>query len=125
MGMSLKIAEPESMKVNYNAKTDTLTLMFRDVPVAESDEDKSGVILDSDAAGNIVSPARKVGAPQVLDDDLKRSGVRRNPLGGLARGFDKLLAQAGLASFIPCRGVLDFFERPPRELDAARQRGNG
>ena len=43
------------MKVNYDAKTDTLTVVFRDVPVAESDEDKPAVILDYDAAGNIVS----------------------------------------------------------------------
>ncbi len=43
------------MKVNYDARTDILTVMFRDVPVAESDEDKPGVILDYDAAGNIVS----------------------------------------------------------------------
>jgi len=43
------------MKVNYDAKTDTLTVGFRDVPVAESDEDKPGVILDYDATGNIVS----------------------------------------------------------------------
>jgi len=43
------------MKVNYDAKTDTLTVIFREVPVAESDEDKPGVILDYDEAGNIVS----------------------------------------------------------------------
>jgi YD repeat-containing protein len=43
------------MKVNYEPKTDTLTVIFRDVPVAESDEDKPGVILDYDAAGYIVS----------------------------------------------------------------------
>lgn len=42
------------MKVNYDASTDTLTVIFRDVPVAESDEDKPGVILDYDAAGNLV-----------------------------------------------------------------------
>ena len=43
------------MRVNYDTKTDTLTVIFRDVPVAESDEEKPGVILDYDAAGNIVS----------------------------------------------------------------------
>lgn len=43
------------MRVNYDAKTDTLTVIFRDVPVAESDEEKPGVILDYDEAGNIVS----------------------------------------------------------------------
>ena len=43
------------MKVNYDVKTDTLTVIFRDVPVAESDEEKPGVILDYDEEGNIVS----------------------------------------------------------------------
>jgi YD repeat-containing protein len=43
------------MKVNYDAKSDALTVVFRDVPVAESDEDKTGVILDYDGTGNIVS----------------------------------------------------------------------
>jgi uncharacterized protein YuzE len=44
-----------SVKVNYDAKRDVLTVIFRDVPVAESDKGKPGVILDYDAAGNIVS----------------------------------------------------------------------
>ena len=43
------------MKVNYDASTDTLTVVLRDVPIAESDEDKPGVILDYDASGNLVS----------------------------------------------------------------------
>ena len=43
------------MKVNYDAKTDTLTVIFREAPVAESDEGKPGVILDYDEAGNILA----------------------------------------------------------------------
>jgi len=43
------------MKVIYDRETDTLTVIFTDTPVAESDEDKPGVILDYDAAGNLVS----------------------------------------------------------------------
>ena len=43
------------MKVNDDAQTDTLPVVFRNVPVAESDEDKPGVILDYDELGNIVS----------------------------------------------------------------------
>ena len=43
------------MKVNYDARTDSLTVILRDAPVAESDEDKPGIILDYDDAGNLVS----------------------------------------------------------------------
>jgi len=43
------------MKVKYDRQTDTLTIIFTDTLVAESDEDKPGVILDYDAAGNLVS----------------------------------------------------------------------
>jgi uncharacterized protein YuzE len=43
------------MKVIYDRETDTLTIIFAETPVAESDEDKPGVILDYDASGNLVS----------------------------------------------------------------------
>ena len=44
------------MKVTYDPKTDTLNVILKDnTPVAESDEDKPGVILDYDDAGNLVS----------------------------------------------------------------------
>jgi uncharacterized protein YuzE len=43
------------MRVIYDTKTDTLTIILSQAPVAESDEDKPGVILDYDADGNVVS----------------------------------------------------------------------
>jgi len=43
------------VKVIYDRETDTLTIILADTSVAESDEDKPGVILDYDASGNLVS----------------------------------------------------------------------
>lgn len=43
------------MKVIYDRKNDTLTVVFSDTLVAESDEDKPGIILDYDEAGSLVS----------------------------------------------------------------------
>jgi uncharacterized protein YuzE len=43
------------MKVNYDTQTDRLTLIFRDVMVAESAEKMPGIIFDYDAGGDLVS----------------------------------------------------------------------
>jgi uncharacterized protein YuzE len=43
------------MKVLYDRETDTLTIIFSDGIISESDEDKPGVILDYNASGNLVS----------------------------------------------------------------------
>ena len=44
------------MKVNYDPKTDTLSFLLKEnVAVAESDEEKPGVILDYDVRGDLVS----------------------------------------------------------------------
>ncbi len=60
------------MKVNYDSKTDTLTIVFTDTLVAESDEDKPGVILDYDNKGNLVSleildASRRVSVPSKIE----------------------------------------------------------
>jgi len=44
------------MKVSYDQKTDTLSVILKDnTQVTESDEDKPDVILDYDEAGNLIS----------------------------------------------------------------------
>ena len=59
------------MKVNYDLQTDILTVILKDnVTVAESDEDKPGVILDYDAAGELVSL-------EILDASRRVSEARK------------------------------------------------
>ncbi len=44
------------MKVAYDPRTDTLSVILKEnTQVTESDEDKPGVILDYDEEGNLVS----------------------------------------------------------------------
>lgn len=42
------------MKAKYDAEVDVLTIRWSDSAIAESDEDKPGVIVDYDENGNIV-----------------------------------------------------------------------
>jgi uncharacterized protein YuzE len=60
------------MKVVYDRKTDILTIIFSETTVAESDEDKPGVILDYDTNGNLVSleildASRRVSVPGKIE----------------------------------------------------------
>ena len=42
------------MKIKFDKEVDVIYLQFSDKEVAESDEDKPGIILDYDKDGNIV-----------------------------------------------------------------------
>lgn len=44
------------MKISYDPRTDTLSVILKEgFPVAESDEDKPGTILDYDGDGDLIS----------------------------------------------------------------------
>ena len=43
------------MKVIYDTRTDTLSIILKDAAIVESDEERKGVILDYDKKGDIVS----------------------------------------------------------------------
>lgn len=59
------------MNVTYDARTDTLSIILKSgVVVAESDEDKPGVILDYDRDGNLVSL-------EILDASTRVTEARR------------------------------------------------
>jgi len=69
------------MKVIYDSATDTLTVIFAEAPVAESDEDKPGIVLDYDASGNLVSleildASRRVGLPTQIEYQVVPAGVQ-------------------------------------------------
>ena len=68
------------MRVRYDSETDTLTVIFTDAQVAESDEDKPGTILDYDASGNLVSieildASRRVGLPTQIEYQVVPAGA--------------------------------------------------
>jgi len=64
------------MKVIYDPDTDTLSLLLKDEPVAESDELKEGLIIDYARDGGIVSieildASRHVAEPQSIAYEMR------------------------------------------------------
>jgi YD repeat-containing protein len=57
------------MRATYDPEVDVLKIVFSDVPVEESDEERPGVILDYDKDGNIV-------AIEVLDASTRVTNPR-------------------------------------------------
>jgi uncharacterized protein YuzE len=66
------------MKVIYDAETDTLTVLLRDASTATSEEERSGVILDYDAAERLM-------ALEILDASTRVDGVDTVQLQVIAR----------------------------------------
>ena len=66
-----EVLEDGTVKATYDARTDTLTILFKaDSRVAESDENKPGVILDYDERGDLVSL-------EILDASKRVTEARR------------------------------------------------
>jgi len=64
------------MKAVYDPETDTLTLILRDIPIAESDEIKEGLIIDYSEDNKIVSiemldASENVAEPQAFSYEIK------------------------------------------------------
>jgi uncharacterized protein YuzE len=60
------------MRVTYDARVDVLRIVLRDAPIAESDEDKPGVILDYADDGSVVGleildASKRVSNPSGVD----------------------------------------------------------
>ena len=67
------------MKITFDQETDTLMVVFSEASVAESDEDKPGVVLDYDEDGNLVSieildASRRVSVPSRIEFEIAPVG---------------------------------------------------
>ena len=63
------------MKVIYDKEVDVLKIIFNELPIQDSDEEKKGVILDYDANGQIVSieilnASKKMPQPNKLEYEV-------------------------------------------------------
>ncbi len=63
------------MRVIVDPRTDTVTVVFKESDVTESDEEKPGVILDYDERGDVVSleildASRRITRPLSVDFEM-------------------------------------------------------
>jgi len=63
------------MKVKYDSQLDILRILFSEQPIAESDEEKEGVIIDYDENGNIVGieilfASKKMSNPKIVEYEM-------------------------------------------------------
>lgn len=63
------------MKIKYDKTTDVLYIQLNNKPIAESDEDKQGVIVDYDEAHNIVgieilNASTKLPQPHIVEYEM-------------------------------------------------------
>ena len=63
------------MKVTYDPEVDVLRIVFRDIDIEESDEEKPGMILDYDKDGNIVGmeildASKRIENPRSVEYDV-------------------------------------------------------
>lgn len=65
------------MKIQYDEETDTLYIRFSDAKIAESDEDKPGIILDYDQFEKLVGieildASKKTNNPAAISYELSK-----------------------------------------------------
>ncbi len=63
------------MKVRYDKESDVLYIQLNDNPIAESDSDKPGIVLDYDNSANIVgievlNASQKMGKPLQVEYEV-------------------------------------------------------
>jgi uncharacterized protein YuzE len=71
------------MKIIYDQETDTITVVFKDALVEESDEAKTGIIIDYDKQGDVVSieildAKKRVTQPTQVIFEVAEQGVPSN-----------------------------------------------
>ena len=60
------------MKVKYDPEVDVLLITLKDTEIEESDEETTGIILDFDSGGNVVSieilqASKRIDNPQAIE----------------------------------------------------------